>query len=118
MNLPDQLFNFLFIFPGYKITRCSSSLKQFYSSDPLFGINEPESLRTVLILTRISHRITQRGGGDAPFALRAAEDRAGLTRFIKTVNEIPAVVLDGTSRRPKEFNAVRTDVYAIAAVSW
>ena len=68
-------------------------------------------------LAPISHRVTQRGGGDVPFALRAAEDRAGLTR-LATVNEIPTVVLDGTSRRPKEHNAVRKDVYATAAVSW
>ena len=40
---------------------------------------------------------------------------AGLTRL---ATEVPTVVLDGTSRRPKEHNAVRTDVYASAAVSW
>ena len=55
-------------------------------------------------LARISHRVTLRGGGDA-----------SLTRL---ATEAPAVVLDGTSRRPTEHNAVRPDVYATAVVSW
>ena len=55
-------------------------------------------------LARISHRVTQRGGGDA-----------GLTRL---ATKATAGVLDSTSRRPTEHNAVRTDVYATAVVSW
>lgn len=41
-------------------------------------------------MTRISHRVKQRGGGEAVLTRLAAEDSTG--------------VLEGTSRRPKEDN--------------
>ena len=72
--------------------------------------------RDIAPLALISYGITQRGGEAAVLCL-AAEGRPGLTRFIKTANENPAVILCSTSRRPKEHNAVRTEVFAAAAVS-